>query len=343
MEEQQEQENNVMPDLWGDSPVDTFEQEQEPEQESDIEPDAPEEPSEPEVPEPVIQEKIVEKVVEKPLEFKDDYSRQIYEALSEGKDDIIKSYLDEKYKDYDTMADLDVVREKLKKENPEWSTKDIDSELRFKYGKHFEMKDLSRFEEDGDTDSPEYKEALRFNEEVEKNLLLLERDSRDSRIWLNGKKQSIELPKITQDAPVEQPKQLTAEEIQQINERWNQTVEAEMPKLSDLSWSVGGEEVSFKTTEKEKQEFKEFMKTFNDAEYLTARGWYNDKGEANILKIAEDVRKLESIDKIVASVATQVKTSAKKEVVSEIKQIDLNKSKTQSASVEGNLGDALWG
>ena len=289
--------------------------------------------------EPIIQEKIVEveKVIEKQPEFKDEYTKQLYEALLEGKEDVLKSYLDEKLKDYNSMSDLDVVKEKLQKENPNWTQKDIDAEIKYKYGKSFEFKSLDDLYED----SKEYEQALEHNERVERSLNLLERDSRDSRLWLNEQKKSIELPKITKEAPVE-AQQPTEEEIQAMNKQWYDAVEAEIPKLSDLNFKLGDEEVSYKVTDEEKAEFVDKMKNFNAGEYFTkSRGWYDEQGNVNILKVAEDVRKLEKFDKILSSVATQLKTSAKKEVVAEIKNIDLSKG-NQSAELNVDLAKSIW-
>jgi hypothetical protein len=85
------------------------------------------------------------------------------------------------------------------------------------------------------------------------------------------------------------------------------------------------------------------MKNFSDVEYLTSRGWYDDKGQINILKVAEDVRILDNIKKVVSAVSHQSKIASKKEVISELKNVDLkNKTTTTSVSTQQSLADAMW-
>jgi hypothetical protein len=67
------------------------------------------------------------------------------------------------------------------------------------------------------------------------------------------------------------------------------------------------------------------MKGFNASEYLSKRGWFDQEGNPNILKISEDVYKLENQGKMIGSVATQIKTATRKEVISrDIKNIDMD-------------------
>jgi hypothetical protein len=291
---------------------------------------------------PITQEKIVEveKIIEKQLEFKDDYSKSLYSSLSDGNDEEAYKYLQEKYRDYNNMADVDVIKMKLQKENPTWSPKDLDAEIKFKYGKNLEYKDLESIDKD---DEPEKYAAIeQYNDEVERKLISIERDARDSRNFLNDQKKNIELPKIKAEQ-IAETVQPTAEEIAAYNKQWEQSVEAELPKLSDLSFNVDGEDVQYKATNEEKAELMAKMKNFSDVEYLTSRGWYDDKGQINILKVAEDVRILDNIKKVVSAVSHQSKIASKKEVISELKNVDLkNKTTTTSVSTQQSLADAMW-
>jgi hypothetical protein len=70
------------------------------------------EPTQAEVKE-VIKE--VEKIVEKYPEM-DEHTGAIFQALMEGKEDVLLNYLSEKHRDYNTMSDYDVVKAQLKAE-----------------------------------------------------------------------------------------------------------------------------------------------------------------------------------------------------------------------------------
>lgn len=283
-------------------------------------------------------EKIVEKIVEKHPEFKDDYSKTLYEKLLGGDEDELYSYLSEKKKNFETMSDMDVVKEKIKKDNPSWSGKDIDSEIKFKYGKSLEYIDLDSI--DVDVDPDKYEQAEKYNEDVDRRILLLERDARDSRSWLNENKKSIELPKIAKEE-IQHPKQPTQEEIDELNQKWVDHVTQEMPKLSDFKFKIGDEEVTYKITDEDKVSQTEYMKDFNGQKIATDLGWIDENGNENVLKIAEDMLKLKNFEKILSSAGTQVKTSATKEVIAEIKNVDLA-PKSSSPELSTSVAELLW-
>lgn len=288
--------------------------------------------------EPVVQEKIVEKIIEKAPEFKDDYSRQIYESLLNGSTDEVYKYLQEKNRDYQTMSDYDVVKEGLKLSNPKWTEKDIQIELKSKYGTIPERKDLSQI--DADLDRDEYNEAVAFNNRIDEKELLLSRDARDFRYTLEEQKKTIELPKISKaEAAAEQP---SAEAIEEANRMWEAKVSTEIPKMSDIRFKIGNEEVTYKITDAEKKESLDYMKNFNAEQWAIDRGWVDAEGNENILKIAEDRLKLEYFERIQASAGTKIKTDNKKELIADIKNIDLKRS-TQSPELNVDLGAKIWG
>lgn len=346
---------NVAPDLWGDSlPVvheltpPTQPVEEPPVAQAVTEPVAeqtPETPTNepaPVTPQAEIIEKVVEKIIEKQPEFKDELSKGLYEALSSGDQTAIDKYYEYVSvlkKDYQSMSDIDSIKEQLKVANPSWNSKDIDIEIRTKYGKIPAKIDLDSI--NPDLNPNEYNEALKQNELVEEKELLLSRDARDARYALEASKKTIELPKLKTPEPQAQQPEYTPEQISEFNRQWEASVKEAIPNLSDLKFKIGDEEITYKATEEEKQEFTALMNDFDDVAYLTKRGWYNEQGQINILQVAEDVRKLEKIDKIVASAATQMKTNAKKEVVSEIKQIDLAPTPS-SPDLSMDLAAKVW-
>ena len=272
--------------------------------------------------EEIIAPKAVEvtegKVVERYPEMSAD-AKSILEALQSGKEDEVFNYLSEKRKDYTSMSDYDVVRENLIRTNPNWTDKDIALELKSKYGNLSGKKDLSSIDEDIYPD--EYQSAIEYNELIEERETILERDAREARLVLDEQKKNIEFPKLTQEAQ----NQPTDEEIAEANKQWEAMVSSEVPKISDFKYKLNGEDVVYKITEEEKTNLTETMKGFNASEYLSKRGWFDQEGNPNILKISEDVYKLENQGKMIGSVATQIKTATRKEVISrDIKNIDMD-------------------
>lgn len=292
--------------------------------------------------EPIVQEKIVEKIIEKYPEFKDEYSKSLFEKLVEGGEEGEKelfNYLSEKNKNYEVMSDLDVVRERIRKDNPQWTNKDVDSEIRFKYGKEFNKVDLSEIDED---DRDAYEKALKHNDEVERRELVLERDARDARYSLESAKKNIELPKIQREEETPQAnQQLTPEQVDELNREWERQVEQSIPQLDDIKFKVGNEEVAYKITDDEKRELVGTMKDFEAVTYLKSRGWFDENGNPDILRITEDVYRLENTGKILSASASKIKTETTKEVVAEIKNVDLSKS-TQTPDVTVDAGALIW-
>ncbi len=266
----------------------------------------------------------------KELVFKDEASRLLYQAILEGKDDEVANYLAAKKKDYNTMSDADVLREHMKAQNPLWTEKDIDLEMKQKFKAIPAKIDVSEIDE-YDTDA--ISQANDHNENVEYLENVREREARIARAELDKNKPKVELPKIDFTQAQEE---FTPEQIQQAKEQWEQAVESEIPKLSDIKVKVGDEEVIYKATDDEKKEFTAIMKNFNDLDYLTKRGWYDEQGNINVLKVAEDVRLLESKDKMFASFATQLKSKSTKEVISkDIKNIDFDTTKKSNSNYKG--------
>ena len=268
------------------------------------------------------------------LKFDNEASRLLYQAILEGKDDEVLNYINAKNKDYNTMSDADVLREHMKAQNPLWTDKDLDFEMKHKFTTIPEKIDVSEIDE-YDTDA--IAEANSHNERIEYLENVREREARIARTELDKNKPKVELPKIDFTQAQEQA---TPEQIQQWDEEWKQAVESEVSKMPDIKFKVGDEEVTYKVDDNEKKEFTTLMKDFKDVEYLQKRGWYDADGNMNILKIAEDVHFLENKHKIIASFATQLKSKSTKQVIAnDIKNIDFEGNKRNSTPPKGKSFD----
>lgn len=298
-------------------------------------------------PEPKVVEKIVEKIVEKYPEFKDEPSKQLYEAWVNGEMDKVKSYWREMDKNYDTMSPIDVIREGLTKKNTQWSKEDVELELRSEYGEQLEKYDLTQIDKTLEPDA--YDKAVAHNAQADKNLLKLQRDARDFRITLKEGQHAIELPKIKTEAPVSQePAAPTKEQLDEAARVWAESAETQVKDLADYKFQVGDdknpEEVVFAVTPEEKKARTEAMKAWNGGDFMSQRGWRNQDGSFNLLNIAKDVHTLENNEKMVKSAYTQGFTNGRKNEVATIKNID-NEQNRQS-EVQGQPEDAsklVWG
>ena len=264
------------------------------------------------------QPQVVERVIEKYPEMNED-AKKLFAAFQSGNEEEVFNYLSEKRKDYSSMSDFDVVKESLIRSNPTWTERDIAIEIKSKYGSLSGKKDLSSIDED--IYPEEYQSAIEYNELIDERETILARDAREARRTLDEQKKNIEFPKFTQEAE----NQPTDEEIAEANKQWEEMVASEVPKISNFKYKLNGEDVVYKITEEEKVSLTTTMKNFNASDYLSKRGWFDQEGKPNILKISEDVYKLENEGKMIGSVATQIKTATRKEVISrDIKNIDMD-------------------
>ncbi len=276
-------------------------------------------------------------------QFKNDESKAFYELLVNGDVDALDAYRAEMRKDYKTMSDIDVVRENLAKKNPNWSKDEVELEMRYQYGQALEKIDLENIDKEDEDGKPtyEYLEAVRHNKEVDNNLMKLQRDARDARPELLDRQSKIELPKINKAEPAPQQQGPTEQEIADIKAKWEKSVDETMPTLSDLKLDVDGKEVVYVASDKDKKALADKIKNFNIFNYAKTRGWVNEDGTSNPLKIAEDVRKLDDFENITKSFIGQAKTGTTKEVIGKIKNLDDSYVATDGIQAFDNLADAV--
>lgn len=296
------------------------------------------------VEEPVVREVIKE--VEKPITFKDEQAEKIYKAISEGGEEqekVLLAYLNSKYTDYSVMTNIEVLKRKIQTEKPHWDANDVTNEIEAKYGGENLIKfDLSLVDKDLEPDDYKYQEN--HNREIDKLIKLQERDAKDARVYLETTKPSnVELPKIGGEVVADAP-QPTQEEIDAEIRVWNDKVETEMSQFNDLRFKVGNEEITYKFTDQEKGEQKEYMKNLSQDSLFSDLGWVDKDGQQNIKKIAEDVHFLKNSQKVLASIGTQMKTAAKKEVMSkDIKNLDLDGKNVTAEAQKQSFADLALG
>lgn len=294
----------------------------------------------PPTPTEVIKE--VEKIVEKYPEM-DEHTGAIFQALMDGKEDVLLNYLSERHRDYNTMSDYDVVKTNLKKQNPAWSNDDLDLKIEVQYGEIAKI-DTSAL----DPESSECEEALVHNKIVDRNIKVLKLDAIDARQSLEGSKKEIKLPKIEKQQ-VEVPEQPTAEQLAQGRADWENMVEKEIPNLKEFTFKVGDkdngyEDVTYQVSDAERKEQRDFLKDVDLKKMVARLGWVDENGKQNIQKMAGDVLKLEKLQQIISSAYTQGKTTGTKGTVAEIKNLDFTGNATTSvAETPLDIGELLWG
>ena len=261
-------------------------------------------------------------------------------------EDTLYEYLSLKKTDYNEVNDIDIVAGFISSENPNWDTEDIEFELEQKYGSALFEEKIDLEEIDKDIYPDEYKEAIKINKEIDRAQKFLRRDALDKRSELEELKQNIQLPTSERnsdnnvsESSAEDSKDdgLSPEQIQYLQKQWIESVERDVPSVSEFKFKLGDEEVSYKVTQDEQREMVQKMKEFNAESYLVQRGWVKPDGTPDVKKITEDVYILENSEKMFKSGWTQAKESAKMDIIGkDIKNINLGNSTNQTFDARGN-------
>lgn len=276
----------------------------------------------------------VEKIVEKYPEM-DEYTGEIFQALLDGKEDVLLNYLLEKNRDYKTMSDFDIVKADLLKKNPHYTPEIIELKMERQYG------DLVKINLDAiPEDKPdEYLAAEAHNLKVEDNLKLLKLDAFDARNLLETGRKEIKLPKITKEEVATQVEMPTPEAIEAAKKEWAEYVDKGIPEVKEFNYKVENEDVSYVVSDTERNEIAAFLKTSNGNEILQRLGWRDKDGKQNISKIAGDVLKLEKMQTLISNSFKKGQAVGTKETVSGIKNIDLKTgSNTSVAEAPFDIG-----
>ena len=281
----------------------------------------------------------------------EDYASEIdsYEQSIEDLDeDKLYELLTLKKTDFSEVSDIDIVSGYIYDEHPNWDEEDVKFELEQKYGSVLFEEKINLEDIDQELDPEGYKEAVKFNKEIDRAQKLLRRDALEKRTELEALQANIQLPTVKSKQSVEDNEAqksevqesahgLSAEEIERLQKQWLESVERDVPSVEEFKFQLGDEEVSYKVTPEEKQQMVEKMKNFNAETYLVDRGWLNADGTPNVKKITEDVYILENSEKMFKSGWTQAKEKAKMDIIGkDIKNIDFT---SKGETFDAKAGD----
>jgi len=280
-------------------------------------------PTEEPIVDPVVGDEVVETAVEpteEPVveEPKSEKLKVDYNQWLSDNESTIKTYLNEKDKDYSKIPSEQLAEMKIRKENPTFSDEDVKEELGEKYGIGLQ-KQSENIDDYSDVEDDEARELVKEAKLHNKNLVTLQRAlKKDAPTFVKefeDAKASISLPEFEIEAPkIEQVKQLTIEEqyeeIQKQaetykNEQWIPELKKSLDSFESVKQQVEYEDngnkvvldVDYKLSEADKkellEEYGDYVVTAKDQEkYQDLDGFLNDKAPAKILsKLLKTVAK----------------------------------------------------
>lgn len=286
----------------------------------------------------------------KTFEWKDDFSKTIYDKLV-NKD--ISELADMLYEQkvlssLDSMSDEDIVKLKMAYDYPDLTPDEIEEEFNAKY------KVENRIDEDAMTDEEiaiakkqMEKEQKTLNREMKK----LVREAKDS---LSELRQDIDFPDIlsqiqkTSNEPVSEDaisqilaKQQEEQQAAYLEARkvFESSIEDGLKAFDGFAVNYKDEDVQFdgkyNLTQEDKAALQGVLKDF-DLEGFYGNRYFKD-GKYDTKQLAEDVYFLQNRDKIVSAMVTQAVSKAKADILKGMKNIDY--SNQPRPSTAANMSD----
>lgn len=262
------------------------------------------------------------------INFANDISKKVFEYLKEGKvDEFVNIYQEQKkLGSLDSMSADDVLKLKMKHENPELSDEEIEEEFNYKYG-------LTEPDIDEDLDSPEEiaKEKKRFEREKINMERLKKKDLKEAKEFLNGKKSEIVLPDIKQSSTPEAKVNNEAEEaeIKQYRDKYLSTINTTLDDIVGFENKYKDSELEFTTTYvldgSDKQALKQKLENFTLQDYFVPR-YIDEQGNFDTESIAHDLYVLDNLDKIIEAHVSQAVNNAKSMFVKNLKNANFQES-----------------
>ena len=244
--------------------------------------------------------------------------------------DTLSKYIKYRDLDVDSMSNEDLLRNKLKLENPSWNSSHIEQELQDTYGIGLKKVELPE-----DEYSTEYAKALAHNEKVDEIIrrgerLLLSDVSKAKQTLMQERERVLSLPEVELDVeltanPEQIIEQYQAQAVEQqqkyLEEVWKPNIETAVNKIGTFKQNIdlgseNGEkvlsELKYKFTDAQKQSLKEYLESYvaqpSDAKYIINE----ETGEVDYQRFAND--------KALQLFAPEIIKSSVKELTAQFKQ-----------------------
>lgn len=263
---------------------------------------------------------LAEKPTAQEINFANETSKKVFEYLKEGKvDEFLNVYQQQQQLTNLEKLDTDnVLKLKMKYENPELTEGEIEEEFNYKYG--IEQPDI-----DEDLDSPEEiaKEKKRHEREKINMERLKKKDLKEAKDFLKSKKEEIVLPNI-ETSPTQQPQSNEAEEaeVKEFRDKYLGTINTTIDDIVGFGNKYKDSELEFETTyvidPNDKAGLKNKMENFTLQDYFVPR-YINEDGTFDTETIAHDLYVIENLDKIIEAHVSQAVNQTKSMFVKGLK------------------------
>ena len=277
--------------------------------------------------------KLTEQQVAPEINFANETSKKVFEYLKEGKvDEFMSVYQQQKLLESVDKLDADnVLKLKIKYENPELTQEEINEEFESLYG--VEQPDI---DEDLDDAADIEKAKKKFEREKSAMERLKKKDLKEAKDFLQEKKQEIVLPDIQTSKTQQQEAQgqeVDEVAIKEYRDKYLNSIPKTIDEIVGFESKYKDSELEFNTTyvidANEKQALKDKMENFTLQDYFVPR-YINEQGNFDTESIAHDLYVLENFDKIVEAHVSQAVNQAKSMFVKGLKNANFQESVSRS-------------
>ena len=261
------------------------------------------------------------------INFANETSKKVFEYLKEGKvDEFLNVYQQQqKLTNLEKLDTDNVLKLKMKYENPELSDDEIEEEFNYKY--NLEQPDI-----DEDLDSPEEiaKEKKRFEREKINMERLKKKDLKEAKDFLKSKKEEIVLPDIeTSSTQQLQSNDVDEAAVKEFRDKYLNTIPTTIDDIVGFGSKYKDSELEFETTyvidPQDKAGLKDKMQNFTLQDYFVPR-YINDDGTFDTETIAHDLYVIENLDKIIEAHVSQAVNQTKSSFVKGLKNANFQES-----------------
>ena len=285
------------------------------------------------------------------FEWKDDFSKTIYEKLvNKDVSELADMLYEQKVlSSLDSMSDEDIIKLNMAYEFPELSPEEIEEEYNAKFS----------VEDDVDYDMLTDDEAQARKKQLEKQQKAIQREMKkivkEAKTNLQDLKREIDFPDILSQIAAQQPTEEVVsqylakqqEDSQRAYQEARQVFEQSIPEglnsFDGFSVNYKDEDVQFdgkfSLTPEDKSSLQETLKTF-DLESFYGNRYYKE-GKYDTKQLAEDVFFLQNKEKIVNAMVTQAVSKAKADILKGMKNIDYSNSPRPSAAANNSDYDEM--
>jgi hypothetical protein len=246
----------------------------------------------------------------KDFEFADDSSRNLFNAIREGKTDDVFSILNEQKKlekltnsEINSDIAVDIIKTSIANKYKDLTSDEVD--LLFYENYNFPRKPEQAYDEPDE----DYKQKLKGWESqmefIEKRMVI---DAKVARPELEKLKSELKLPDVDRVEEREEASREEFEMLQQARQVYEKTLDAEFQNFKGFDVMVKDEDVeipiSFNISDEERLSLKESLSDFDADSYLENR-WFTEDGKPNVKQVMADRYVLENLPKILQKFANE--------------------------------------